>query len=296
MGLEEFEEMLHDTGKWPSGDGFKLNDTDIVNRHSLQFGDSISSNNKDGPSFLEIGVSTRAWVKTEARQFVPRSWTSMLAAHGHRVGEGTFGRVFVIDTAMSMDETKNVQLAVKLEKKKGNIKNDEVALGKRFNHPYLIKVWDSGKVEGRKGMLMESASGGDLEDGHKLRRKELAKAMLEMFVAMDYIHGEGYVHSDFKPEQVLRSANGVAKLGDLGLTCRNGCSGFAGSPIYMSPELIKQGRRYKPADMWAMGISLYQLTHNGIEPYFLRGHHSVDALFAKLKRLSEHNVLHKGTS
>jgi hypothetical protein len=118
--------------------------------------------------------------------------------------------------------------------------------------------------------------------------------MLEMFVVMDYIHEEGYVHSDFKPEQVLISASGVAKLGDLGLTCRNGCSGFAGSPIYMSPELIKYGRRYHPADMWAMGVSLYKLTHNDIEPKFLRGHHSVEALFAKVKSLSEYHVLHKG--
>merc|ERR1711953_1018358 len=104
--------------------------------------------------------------------------------------------------------------------------------------------------------------------------------MLEAFVALKHMHGEGYVHSDMKPEQVLLSAkeNGIAKVGDLGFTCRDGTRGVAGSPIFLAPELIKSKRRTYSVDMWAMGVSLYTLTNNGMEPPFLRGITSIQKL------------------
>merc|ERR1712151_1264722 len=111
-----------------------------------------------------------------------------------------------------------------------------------MNHPYLLKTYSydfanlpviqktgASVLKQHKAVLMESASGGDLEDGYKLHRKLIAKAMLEMFVVVDYMHSKNYLHSDFKPEQILLTAEGVSKLADLGMTCKSGSPDIAGS-------------------------------------------------------------------
>jgi len=166
-------------------------------------------------------------------------------------------------------------------------------------------VWDYASVGGRRVMLMESASGGDLEKGHTSPKKVRAKAMLEMFVAMHYLHTNGYAHADFKGEQVLLSKmsdrlgnrNLVAKLGDLGLTCQptkqaSTCKEFAGTPYYIAPELARAGggRTYSN-DMWSMGISLYMMMNYNKLPLFLQGYSaSLKSLLGRLKTLRDSDM------
>merc|ERR1719247_2112362 len=108
---------------------------------------------------------------------------------------------------------------------------------------------------------MESAPGGDIEKGHKLSTRELAKVTLEVLIAIKYIHDKGYVHSDVKGDQVLLSEDGTSKLGDFGMLCTDGKRELGGSPIYMAPELFIYERRTKPVDLWALGVNLYMWTH-----------------------------------
>merc|ERR1712048_1286062 len=98
------------------------------------------------------------------------------------------------------------------------------------------------------------------------------------------------------PEQILLSAEGVAKLADLGMTCKSGSDDIAGSPTYLAPEVVRTETRTLHADMWAMGVSLYQLTRNNWDPPFLRNLGSVEAVMAKLFHLRDEDVRHTGTS
>merc|ERR1712048_405054 len=232
-------------------------------------------------------------------------WFPMLAGIGHKVGQGSFGKVYVIDTDMGNLPGKEIPLAIKMELAKDGIKDSEVRNGMDLDHPNLIKVWDHSQVYSRRVMLMESASGGDLEKAHvQHSRQTRAKAMLEMFAAMHYLHQQGYTHSDFKGEQVMLSkitdgegrVNLVGKLGDLGLSCQPTkksytCSDFAGTPYYIAPELAKAGRgRTYSNDMWSMGIALYRMMNQGKLPVFLQHCNTVEQLIRKIKMLTQSDV------
>merc|ERR1712151_1047742 len=108
-------------------------------------------------------------------------------------------------------------------------------------------------------------------------------------------HGKGYVHSDFKPSQIMLSKDNVAKLGDFGMTCTDGTEELAGSPLMISPELLKTKKRTYSADMWAMGVSLHMLFNNGKEPRRLRNMNTAKDLFRLLHGLEDKDVLYRGS-
>merc|ERR1719401_833088 len=145
------------------------------------------------PALLEIGSSQGTWIPTTVSDFAPSKWFPMLAGIGHKVGQGSFGKVYVIDTDMGNLPGKEIPLAIKMELAKDGIKDSEVRNGMDLDHPNVIKVWDYSQVGSRRVMLMESASGGDLEKAHIQHSRQVrAKVMLEMFAAMHYLHQQGY--------------------------------------------------------------------------------------------------------
>lgn len=92
------------------------------------------------------------------------------------------------------------------------------------------------------------------------------------------------------------NVNLVGKLGDLGLSCQPDkkaytCSGFAGTPYYIAPELAKAGggRTYSN-DMWSMGIALYMMMNKGRLPVFLQHCNTVEQLLRKIKMLTQSHV------
>jgi len=261
-------------------------------------GANSSDEGADPPALLQAWGFLSEPVKALASEFVPAAWRPLLAESGWMVGKGSYGVVHVIDTAMGLTADRNIQIAIKTQRDKDNkFSALEIELGKKFDHPYVIKLWGDDTVYDRfqrTVLAMESAAKGDLKEGHKMERRVVAKAMLEMFVAMQYVHSQGYVHSDFKPEQVMLSGNGVAKLGDLGLICEDGHKGLDGTIKYRAPELIKTKVRTTSIDLWAMGLSLYELTHGGEQLPEMKDHPG--GYSSKLKGLPDDKVMHRGDS
>jgi hypothetical protein len=155
----------------------------------------------------------------------------------------------------------------------------EAMLLRRFECPAIVRGLDHGFERGTHYLVMEYVEGRSLgqalsETGAFPARVALALAR-QVAEALRYLHGQGYVHRDIKPDNVLLDAAGRAKLCDLGFSVpipRHGGDGgrprtVVGTAGYMSPETL-EGR---PAlgvggDLYALGILLYALL-TGHEPY-----------------------------
>lgn len=93
--------------------------------------------------------------------------------------------------------------------------------------------------------------------------KEAQFYMAELIVALRFLHSKDIVHRDLKPENILVMANGHLKLTDFGTaldtTAGEGVKDFVGTPEFVSPEVLKDEPATVAADMWGVGVILYQL-------------------------------------
>eukprot|EP00928_Gymnodinium_smaydae_P029859 TRINITY_DN22370_c0_g1_i3.p1 TRINITY_DN22370_c0_g1~~TRINITY_DN22370_c0_g1_i3.p1 ORF type:complete len:624 (+),score=150.37 TRINITY_DN22370_c0_g1_i3:153-2024(+) len=154
----------------------------------------------------------------------------------------------------------------------------EIHLLKRLRHPHIIRFvefwWNGvGPDSGRLTVVMEYAEGGDLRapmeaasrQGVALDEVVVKLWLRQMLQALDFIHGRSIVHRDLKAMNVFLKDNWRrCLLADFGIsTVLSGAtpeaSGCAGTPAYMSPELVWNARYSTCVDLWALGIILYEL-------------------------------------
>jgi photosystem II stability/assembly factor-like uncharacterized protein len=138
----------------------------------------------------------------------------------------------------------------------------------RLEHLHILPVHDYGERDGCLFLVMRFIEGGTLKErmqGGPLSLDEARRVVTQVGSALDYAHQRGVIHRDLKPSNILidpqgncyLSDFGIAKMaeGTLGLTG----SGVVGTPHYMAPE---QGQSLKVdhrADIYAMGIVVYEM-------------------------------------
>eukprot|EP01062_Namystynia_karyoxenos_P053209 TRINITY_DN42_c0_g2_i1.p1 TRINITY_DN42_c0_g2~~TRINITY_DN42_c0_g2_i1.p1 ORF type:complete len:444 (+),score=146.51 TRINITY_DN42_c0_g2_i1:110-1441(+) len=124
-------------------------------------------------------------------------------------------------------------------------------------------------------IVMEYAECGDLEKQIKSRAQknmeyfkehEAFMVSLQMFLALDHVHGKRMLHRNLKTANVFLSGQGLVKLGDFGHssayqeTVSNVVAGtFCGTPVYLPPELWERKRYSKKADIWSLGVIFYEI-------------------------------------
>ncbi|WP_244242349.1 Stk1 family PASTA domain-containing Ser/Thr kinase [Nocardioides seonyuensis] len=158
----------------------------------------------------------------------------------------------------------------------------EARAAARLNHPHVVGVYDQGDDDGTVFLVMEFVPGHTLRD---VIRKEApmpaarALALLEPVVsALAAAHRAGLIHRDVKPENVLIAdegeSGGAIKVADFGLakavsaeTQHTATSGvLIGTVSYLAPELVVDGRADSRADVYAVGVVLYELL-TGTKPH-----------------------------
>lgn len=163
----------------------------------------------------------------------------------------------------------------------------------RLDHPNLVRALDVGEDQGRCFFTMEYVAGENLAARIKrlgrLEEREALHIILEVARGLDRAHHEGLVHRDVKPENVLLTPDGHAKLTDLGLVkaietdqrLTQADKGL-GTPSFMSPEQFKDARTADVrSDVYSLGETLYMMV-TGIEP-FPSGKGLVDTYHKKLR-------------
>ncbi len=148
---------------------------------------------------------------------------------------------------------------------------NEAKISGMLKHPNIVSVFDAG-VEGNIWFIvMEFVHGGftlqnHCRANHLLSIEDVVRVGFKCSVALDYAHGKGVIHRDFKPRNVFVSSAGEIKLGDFGVALINRLDstqtqlrGYIGSPLYMSPEQIADDELTNRSDVFSMGIVLYEL-------------------------------------
>jgi hypothetical protein len=136
---------------------------------------------------------------------------------------------------------------------------------------------------------MELVEGPSLRDALRERSSliidDVVRIGRQLAVALDHLHGQGLVHRDVKPGNIMLAPDGTAKLCDMGLA-RPMMTGatvtetkmVVGTPIYMAPEAAREGRLVAASDTYALGLTLYQCLTGEVP---LAGTTAVDTLMAR---------------
>ncbi|CAH2076292.1 unnamed protein product [Thlaspi arvense] len=120
-------------------------------------------------------------------------------------------------------------------------------------------------------LFLEYASGGNLGDrvrksGDALPEFEVRRFTRSIVKGLCHIHASGFSHCDVKLENILVFGNGDVKISDFGLAKRTGeigeeiRVGIRGTPLYMAPESVNHGEFESPADIWALGCSVVEMS------------------------------------
>ncbi|MCI0343800.1 MAG: serine/threonine protein kinase [Planctomycetales bacterium] len=161
----------------------------------------------------------------------------------------------------------------------------------RLQHPNIIQVYDIGEAEGTYYFSMEYVEGQSLAELLRTRSplgiETAARIAIQIAKALSYAHRAEILHRDIRPETIMITEEGVAKLAELGFTKaldEQAVLGVAGgaleNPFYLAPEQVTDSRKVgPPADLYSLGATLYRMV-TGVRP--LGGKNVVEVLSALL--------------
>jgi len=186
------------------------------------------------------------------------------------VGEGAMGVVY-----RARDSVLDRNVAIK-------VMNDSIArqddLRKRFlheaqaaaslQHPNVVCIYDLGEADGHLFIAMEFIQGVDLEHLIELAQPLSLQAKLDIVIdvltGLAFAHKRGIVHRDIKPANIRVAEDGRAKIMDFGVahlasSSMTSTGSILGTPTYMAPEQITEGKTSPATDIFAVGGVLYQI-------------------------------------
>ena len=141
----------------------------------------------------------------------------------------------------------------------------------QLSHPNVVQLYRYGKAEDFLYMVMQYIQGADLhtilsgyrQDNESMQPDEVRQVTGDVCRALDYIHGQGVVHRDVKPSNILLTRDGRAILSDFGLALLTeiGTLGrIFGSPQYIAPEQAISSAQAEPrSDLYSLGVILYEI-------------------------------------
>ncbi|XP_025016039.1 calcium/calmodulin-dependent protein kinase type II alpha chain isoform X2 [Tetranychus urticae] len=167
----------------------------------------------------------------------------------------------------------------------------EARICRKLNHPNIVRLHDSIQEEGYHYLIFDLVTGGELFEDIVAREyyseADASHCIQQILESVNHCHMNNVVHRDLKPENLLlasKQKGAAVKLADFGLAIevsgdRSAWFGFAGTPGYLSPEVLRKEPYSKPVDIWACGVILYILLV-GYPPFWDEDQHR---LYAQIK-------------
>lgn len=196
---------------------------------------------------------------------VPKSWGPFRILQ--KVGQGGFGEVY-----RAFDPTLEREVALKLLRPRGDASADgdskavlrEARLMARVRHPNVVSVYGVDTHDGRVGFWSDFVRGKTLSElltqQGPFGPKEAANIIIDLAKAVSAVHAAGLLHRDIKAGNAMREEGGRILLMDFGLTHEQDDGvRFAGTPVYMAPEILAGQPASVASDIYALGVLLFHL-------------------------------------
>lgn len=200
----------------------------------------------------------------------------------YRIGEGGLGTVYAAhDPLLSRliaIKTVNVDIPADQRESFNDLFLNEAKAAGRLSHPHIVTVFDAGLSDQGAYIAMELLKGKDLrqllKDGWRPTPQQSALVVRRVADALAYAHSKGVVHRDIKPANIFMVGRTQPRVLDFGIariTQQRDAQArsdnpptvmpeiLGGSPYYMAPEQVRQEPVDRRADVYSLGVVLYEL-------------------------------------
>ena len=210
-----------------------------------------------------------------------------------RIGTGGMAEVFEAN-----DQVLKRVVAIKImreellkdEENKIRFEN-EVRACAAMHHPNIIQVYDQGVYQSRPYMAYEYIKGQTLFEKIEFLTQipvyEACEIMVQLLDAVSYMHKNGIIHRDIKPQNIFYLPNGTVKLSDFGIAVDSKIDetktdeGIIGSVFYLAPEICSGKPATIQSDIYSLGVTFFQLI-TGRLPY--EDGHAIDIAISHIKK------------
>ena len=191
------------------------------------------------------------------------------------LGQGAMGKVYrahdpILDRPVAL---KTVTPALVSSKDTLARFRREARAAARLQHPNIVTIFEVGEVEGTHYIAMELVEGIDLGEAmspaDRFTLEQKIRMVVDVCRGLHFAHRMGVVHRDVKPANIRLTHDGTVKILDFGIARLRGTDStdpnltqagmVLGTPSYLSPELLQGAKVDHRADMWAVGVILYEI-------------------------------------
>ncbi|MDQ2927509.1 MAG: serine/threonine protein kinase, partial [Pseudomonadota bacterium] len=191
----------------------------------------------------------------------------------YQLGSGGLGTVFAAhDPLLSrLIAVKTLNVAIKEEEREAfnTLFINEARAAGGLSHPHIVTVFDAGISDNRAYIAMELLKGRDLrqlrQEGWRATPAQAALIVRRVADALAFAHSKGVIHRDIKPANIFMVGRTQPRVLDFGIARvahrqDNGdAMPGAGSPYYMAPEQVRRQPADRRADVFSLGVVLYEL-------------------------------------
>jgi serine/threonine protein kinase/WD40 repeat protein len=191
------------------------------------------------------------------------------------LGQGAMGRVYkaldpILDRHVAL---KTISPALLSNEESVKRFQREARRAAQLQHPNIVTIFEMGEVEGTQYIAMELVEGLELSEAMtppgRLSVEQKVRLVVDICRGLDFAHKMGVIHRDVKPANIRLTRDGTVKILDFGIakSLRTDTTDpnltqqgmVLGTPSYLSPELVQGAKVDHHADMWAVGVILYEM-------------------------------------
>ncbi|MDX6678193.1 MAG: hypothetical protein QOE31_2245, partial [Solirubrobacteraceae bacterium] len=186
-----------------------------------------------------------------------------------RLGRGATKEVYLAyDERLDREVALAIVVGASSDLARARVTREAHVTGRLGDHPHVITVYDSGELDGLPYLVLRAMDGGSLADLLARERPPFDETIRlggQIAAALAHAHAHDVIHRDVKPDNVWLSADGGAALGDFGIAFQSGQERLTaegvvvGTVRYMAPEQIRGRDIGTPCDLYALGVTLYEM-------------------------------------